>query len=317
MWIKASFAFSTENGFMAKQLTDREIEIRAGVIAALCIAFLFGILFFITFTAPAKPLEDEGMAVNYGFDETGSGAEDAAPAPGNEQLPAPSVDQEVQPTPPTPSESAPSTEENITQDNGEQINLAEKKKKEREEKLRQDQLAREEATRKAEEQARLAKLEEQRKQAEALKNRVAGLRRNGGNNGTGPGGNGTASSQGNGGGSGNQGSPNGNGNTGANNGIGTGTGVRGSSTGSLAGRTYLSGPKPTIETQAEGKVTVRVWVNNDGQVIRAQAGARVTTITDRRIWAQCEANARLHKFSANENDDPEKEGTITYNFNVQ
>jgi hypothetical protein len=87
--------------------------------------------------------------------------------------------------------------------------------------------------------------------------------------------------------------------------------------GNVAGRQYRGGPSVETNVQVEGVVTVKIWVDNDGKVLRVRGGVPLTTITDRNIWKLCENNAKRHIFSANPNDEPEKEGTITYRFKLQ
>ena len=161
--------------------------------------------------------------------------------------------------------------------------------------------------------------EERQKQMDDARKRAASAMRNsrGGQGGNGPGGQGTAGSQGIAGGEGNQGNPNGNPNSNNYNGDGSGNGAAGTGMGNVAGRQYRGGPSVETNVQVEGVVTVKIWVDNDGKVLRVRGGVPLTTITDRNIWKLCENNAKRHIFSANPNDEAEKEGTITYRFKLQ
>jgi TonB family protein len=93
-------------------------------------------------------------------------------------------------------------------------------------------------------------------------------------------------------------------------GIGPGEGIEYSLTGRKAN--FL--PLPEYTTLAQGRVVVQITVNRQGQVIRATAGARGTTTTDRTLHTQAEEAARKARFDL-KNDAPEEQtGTITYNF---
>lgn len=83
---------------------------------------------------------------------------------------------------------------------------------------------------------------------------------------------------------------------------------------SLAGRQANFLPVPEYTTQATGRVVVQVTVNQQGQVIRAEAGARGTTTTDRTLHRLAEEAARRARFDLQADAPEEQRGTITYNF---
>ncbi|MFP4690643.1 MAG: TonB family protein [Bacteroidales bacterium] len=83
---------------------------------------------------------------------------------------------------------------------------------------------------------------------------------------------------------------------------------------SLAGRQANFLPVPKYTTQATGRVVVQVTVNQQGQVIRAEAGARGTTTTDRTLHRHAEEAARRARFDLQADAPEEQRGTITYNF---
>lgn len=102
---------------------------------------------------------------------------------------------------------------------------------------------------------------------------------------------------------------------GNNGGGGTGSDATGSGTSfSLAGRGSKSLGIPPSKTDEVGSVVVTIWVNQEGQVARAVAGARGTTIDNRSLWRHCESAASRSKFSPNPNAPEEQKGTITYKF---
>lgn len=73
-------------------------------------------------------------------------------------------------------------------------------------------------------------------------------------------------------------------------------------------------PRPEYTTLSTGRVVVQITVNRQGQVIRATAGARGTTTTDRTLHRHAEEAARRARFDVKPDAPEEQTGTITYNF---
>ncbi|MDR1725224.1 MAG: hypothetical protein LBR28_02400, partial [Bacteroidales bacterium] len=105
---------------------------------------------------------------------------------------------------------------------------------------------------------------------------------------------------------------------GNNGGGGSGTDLTGSGTSfSLAGRNAKALPKPSSLTDEVGDVVVTIIVDRNGNVLRAEAGAKGTTISNSTILKQCENAARTSKFSSKADvvdAVEEQRGTITYKF---
>ncbi|MDR0972032.1 MAG: hypothetical protein LBM25_06590 [Bacteroidales bacterium] len=101
---------------------------------------------------------------------------------------------------------------------------------------------------------------------------------------------------------------------------GTGGGGLGSdATGSgttffLAGRGSKDLSIPSSKTDEVGSIVVTIWVNPQGDVTRAVAGARGTTIDNKSLWRHCENAASKSKFTAAPQAPEEQKGTITYKF---
>lgn len=98
-----------------------------------------------------------------------------------------------------------------------------------------------------------------------------------------------------------------------------GTGVEGGGEGSgvefsLSGRRATSLPMPDYTVAETGRVVVSIRVNRQGEIIRADAGARGTTTSNQTLWKLAEEAAKRAKFNTNENAPQEQRGTITYNF---
>lgn len=83
---------------------------------------------------------------------------------------------------------------------------------------------------------------------------------------------------------------------------------------SLKGRSSSNLAKPTYSSKDQGTVVVKIWVNRQGNVIKAQAGERGTTVTDHRLYEMAEQAAIKSTFSPDPNASDMQIGTITYKF---
>ena len=79
-------------------------------------------------------------------------------------------------------------------------------------------------------------------------------------------------------------------------------------------RVYKSLPKPNYNSRDEGIVVVSIWVDKNGKVTKAIAGARGTTTTSQTLWRLAEDAARKSTFNEKADAPEEQKGTITYNF---
>lgn len=82
----------------------------------------------------------------------------------------------------------------------------------------------------------------------------------------------------------------------------------------LGGRSVRSLPKPTYNSNEQGKIVVEIKVNKLGKVTYARAGARGTTISEISLRKQAEAAALRTQFVQDNNAPEEQRGTITYIF---
>jgi TonB family protein len=101
------------------------------------------------------------------------------------------------------------------------------------------------------------------------------------------------------------------------NGIGTGRGDGRGPSFDLRGRSSKVLPKPEYNLSEQGTVVVKIWVDKDGNVIKAEAGAKGTTTTSEELRKRAVSAARKAKFSPNVNAAEEQTGTITYHFVLQ
>jgi outer membrane biosynthesis protein TonB len=111
---------------------------------------------------------------------------------------------------------------------------------------------------------------------------------------------------------GNQGSITGNASEQSYNG-GDGTGV----SLDLVGRKLLNKPEIYDNNQNNGKVVVEIFVNREGVITRATAGARGTTITDTELWKRCEQSVMKCHLNAVDNGAEIQTGKIIFSFKLQ
>ena len=86
----------------------------------------------------------------------------------------------------------------------------------------------------------------------------------------------------------------------------------------LKGRNVLGAlPLPAYGVNEEGIVVVDIWVDNYGNVQKAQAGGKGTTVADKTLWAAARAAAMKAHFSQSPDAPPLQQGTITYIFKLK
>lgn len=83
---------------------------------------------------------------------------------------------------------------------------------------------------------------------------------------------------------------------------------------SLTGRSAKALPTPTGNTQKQGKVVVKIWVDRNGNVTQTSAPEKGSTISDAALVNQAKTAAMKAKFSAKEDAPEMQTGTITYVF---
>lgn len=83
---------------------------------------------------------------------------------------------------------------------------------------------------------------------------------------------------------------------------------------SLAGRRLIKSPKIYDTSQKEGRVVVEIIVDKYGNVIKATPGARGTTTTDNHLFKLAKNAAMATKFNPDPDAPEQQKGTITYIF---
>lgn len=100
-------------------------------------------------------------------------------------------------------------------------------------------------------------------------------------------------------------------------GNGSGAGGNGDGKGvsfNLGGRGAKELVPPSSSTASPGKIVVEIFVDKEGNVVRAKAGGKGSTISNRNLEIKCEQAARKCKFARDPNAPEEQKGTITYRF---
>lgn len=83
---------------------------------------------------------------------------------------------------------------------------------------------------------------------------------------------------------------------------------------SLTGRSIRSYPKIEDTSQEQGIVVVEIWVNPQGEVIKAEPGYRGSTTTSPLLYKKAKEAALKTKFSVKPDAPEEQRGTITFRF---
>ena len=83
----------------------------------------------------------------------------------------------------------------------------------------------------------------------------------------------------------------------------------------LKGRTVVGSlPRPSYGVRESGTVVVSIWVDNYGNVTKAQAGAEGTTISNQELWTAARNAAMKTHFNSEADAPALQQGTITYIF---
>ncbi len=283
------------------------IEHRKGLFGTIVFHIILAVVFIIFgFTTPLPLPEEEGILINFGVDDDGSGLIEpsAAAQPPLETISVP----EASSAEDAASESA--EEDILTQDLEEapEVQAAPEKDPEAERIERERQ---EELERQRQEELERQRLEKEQRQIEEIQNRtrnaLEGARNNADN---------TSKSEGETGGTGNQGHQDGAVDATSHTGGPGGLGDEGISF-SLEGRTPQSLPKPEYNYQVEGIVVVEVTVDSNGNVTAANPGVKGSTTLNEHLMAAAKKAALAAKFDRKPDAPAFQKGTITYHFLLQ
>lgn len=262
------------------------------------------LLVLVGFSVPPPPETEEGILVNFGTDETGSGMTEPSPPVVNEDVP-----------PPVPATTVEEQAEDplLTQDFEEAPEVvkadpeAERIEQEKieAERILKEQLEAERIRKEQEEIERKRKEAEQARQAEIM-DRTKNALANSKNAATNTAGEGVTGEPGN------QGVTSGSVDSDVR-GDGSGLGDKGISY-DLEGRGFQTLPSPKYDYQGEGRVVVEVSVDRSGRVIQAVSGTKGSTTLDEYLLKVAKDAAMLARFEAKPDAPVIQKGTITYNF---
>lgn len=82
----------------------------------------------------------------------------------------------------------------------------------------------------------------------------------------------------------------------------------------LTGRTLVKLVKPQYNSDEQGIVVVRIWVNKSGTVIRVRVGEQGTTTMDENLWEMARIAALQSTFAPKDNAAEVQIGNISYKF---
>ena len=86
---------------------------------------------------------------------------------------------------------------------------------------------------------------------------------------------------------------------------------------SLEGRNPISLPKPEYKYQVSGTVVVRIRVDQSGKVTGAEAGVKGSNTTDTRLLEAAREAALKARFDSNPSAPAVQQGSLTYHFILQ
>ncbi|MEA1886176.1 MAG: cell envelope integrity protein TolA [Bacteroidota bacterium] len=302
-------------------LYDFPSEKKKGIIGTLIFHIVLAVILIITGFHTPEPLpEEEGILVNFGTDDTGSGLLEPVTSSAMEESSQAEPEQAAADITQENDDAVMETqaaETQMTQDfeeapvvekEVEQPDPEEERRRQEEaeaERLRQQELE-EERLRKEAEEAEKRKLEEEQRRRTEIMNRTRDALERANARGTDTSGEGITE---------------GRGNQGVESGVegaenyreGAGTGTEGISY-DLAGRQHRSLPKPSYDIQNEGIVVVEVTVDRNGNVTQAVPGVKGSTTLEEYFLRVAREAAMKAKFDRKPDAPVIQKGTITYHF---
>ncbi len=287
---------------------ETKYEKKSATITAIISGVILILLFLFGFTYLDPPPEN-GIAVNFGTSDVGSG--DVQPTEPVKSAPKQST---AQPTPPQPTETTPEVNEKVTTQETEDAPVIkdeeEKKKveeKQPEEKPKEKPVETEETPKKVKEEPKEVKKPDpkpDKNTSDALNSLINGPKKDGKANG----------GEGDDNQSGDKGDPNGDPN--ATSYYGQGKGLDGDGNYRLGGRKALNKEKFVQDCNESGIVVVKIEVNQQGKVINAIPGAKGTTNNASCLMEPARRAALATKFNSDADAPVKQTGYIEYEFKL-
>jgi len=85
----------------------------------------------------------------------------------------------------------------------------------------------------------------------------------------------------------------------------------------LPNRSFTVMPQIEDKGQLAGRVAVEITVDRSGNIIRARAGAKGTTLSDASLWEKCEIAVRNAHLNAADGGPDIQSGIVVFNFKVK
>ena len=289
-------------------LFDTQHKRKSLAITTVLMALLILLLFLAGLKYMDPPIEN-GIAINFGTDNVGSGYRKPPPPPAkSEPKEVETPPKEVTPPEPVEEKISEPKEEVLTQETEESVVVPKEKKKEKvvkkekkekkPEKKSPEQPKKEEVKQKEEPKPSKAT-------TDALSNILGASKSKDGNTEDGQGDDNKQGYKGN-----PEGSPYANSYYGA---PGSGTGGKGWG---LSGRSLVSGGKVTQDCNESGKVVVQIEVDRNGKVVKATPGVRGTTNNAPCLLEPARKTALMHRWNVDRNAPERQIGFIEINFRL-
>ena len=281
---------------------ETKYEKKSAIITAVISGLILILLFLFGFTYLDPPPEN-GIAINFGTSDVGSG--DVQPT---EPINSAPQQNSAEATPPQPSETQPEiTDEVTTQDTEDAPVIEEKEEKKKvEQQTEKKPVESEKTPTKVEETKEVKKPDPKpdKNTSDALNSLINGPKKNGTANG----------GEGNDNQAGDKGDPNGDPN--ATSYYGQGKGLDGDGNYRLGGRKALNKEKFVQDCNESGIVVVKIEVNQQGRVTNAVAGAKGTTNNASCLMEPARRAALATKFNSDADAPVKQTGYIEYEFKL-
>lgn len=85
----------------------------------------------------------------------------------------------------------------------------------------------------------------------------------------------------------------------------------------LPNRSFAVMPQIEDRGQLAGRIAVEITVDRNGNVTRARAGAKGTTLSDATLWEKCEAAVRNARLNPSDGGPDLQSGIVVFNFKVK
>jgi outer membrane biosynthesis protein TonB len=293
-------------------ILDTKHKKKSFTLTTILLSALLVLLFYVGLTY-LDPPEENGISINFGTTEYGSGniqpTQKIKSEPLNKPITPPVQQEEIEEAVPESASSSEVAEEVVTQDSEESVVI-----KKQQEAKRKAEAAENAAKAKADKIAKEKKeaQEKAQKEKDAKKKKLdelmGGLNKS---DGTASGSEGNDSNK-----AGDKGDPNGNPYSTTYYGA-PGSGSGGTGGYGLNGRSLATSSAVKQDCNEEGRVVVQIVVDRNGKVIKATPGVKGTTNTSPCLLKPAELTARSHQWKSDSNAPSQQVGFVVVNFKLR